>query len=252
MPISTVKLAALVSGCSLEHQRLHRALCGPGYFTCDASAIETTEIVAIREAYTASRRLHLQEAQRGVSVGSWAHARPKAKPTRWCFTLAKGRARPSELLHPGVDDAIRALERCFAEIAAVLAVAIVRALGLHKMSLARASSSSLLRCLRYAPSSSPGELGIGPHVDFGDFTLCHSDHKGLEVEEHDSGSWETLPAGELHFLAATGLEEKAERRVRAVTHRVLAPAKERLSFCSFHGVPDEVWSPFNRKRRGRA
>eukprot|EP00401_Gymnodinium_catenatum_P045749 CAMPEP_0117509232 /NCGR_PEP_ID=MMETSP0784-20121206/27367_1 /TAXON_ID=39447 /ORGANISM="" /LENGTH=221 /DNA_ID=CAMNT_0005304829 /DNA_START=20 /DNA_END=682 /DNA_ORIENTATION=+ len=221
-------MAALARGCALELQHLDRGLRGPGFFACDGREIAAAGELFV-EAYAASRLLHDQDTSAGI------RCKPRRNPQRWWFTAVEGRPWPGEADEPVAADAVRALDAHFAEIAAILAGAAFLALGLRKPTVL--GGSPMLRGLRYAPVSAPGQFGIPGHVDFGDFTLCHSIHEGLQVFDRDTDEWRSLPAGELYFLAAAGLEAKTRGQVRAVEHRVNHTDRERLSFCRLHGVP---------------
>mmetsp|Transcript_107174 Transcript_107174/g.334073 ORF Transcript_107174/g.334073 Transcript_107174/m.334073 type:complete len:110 (-) Transcript_107174:9-338(-) len=102
----------------------------------------------------------------------------------------------------------------------------------------------MLRALRYQPAADDSrgdrpKKGIPAHVDFGDFTLCHSRDEGLEAADRQAGGWQLLPADQLVFMSGSGLELKTrgrQHRVRAVQHRVMLAASERISFCRLHGV----------------
>merc|ERR1712032_383352 len=175
----------------------------------------------------------------------WIKGKPnKGHQCRSWFTAAHGRPWPSEAEHPGFSTAIMALDAYLAGVAAVLVVCVSRALALRPEEMAKTSSEAMLRALRYAPERSDTrvrlpKVGIPGHVDFGDFTLCHSDKEGLEALDRQSSAWQQLPANELCFMSGAGLESKTKRQphcVRAVEHRVMLNATERLSFCRLHGV----------------
>lgn len=262
MTLLTLSVAALAHGCPLELERFDRGLRGDGFFVCDglslgpAGAEESaagggatgSEIRReLSEAYAASRRLHA----RGPS--DWLRSKPTKEPQRWWFTAVEERPLPGEHVDvtegdaEGDDDdglrrgaaadaaAVRTLDRRLASVAAVLAAAACATLGLRRPTVL--GGSAMLRGLRYARSTAPGQFGIPAHIDFGDFTLCHSDCEGLEAWAREPEEWQRFPAGELCFLAASGLERKSKGGVKAVQHRVNQAEGERMSFCRLHGVP---------------
>jgi len=218
----TVSIIALAQGCAIEMQELHRGL-RAGYFAC---AVDGDGDPLFSQAYAASHRLH------GLPSKS---IRKRAQ--RWWFTGYEGRSWPGEAEDPEAVQAIRALDSQFAKVAAVLAGAAFLSLGLRRPTVL--GGAAMLRGLRYAGSepSDPERAGIPAHVDFGDFTLCHSNRPGLEVWDEEAEEWSALLPGRLYFIAAAGLESKSKGKVKAVKHRVSQSNHERFSFCRLHGVP---------------
>ncbi|CAE8625092.1 unnamed protein product [Polarella glacialis] len=230
MSLLTISMAALARGCSLEMQLLNRGLRGPGFFACGGHDMPAGSEVLV-DAYAASRRLH------NLRPNTSIRKKPSTNPLRWWFTAVEERPWPGEKEDPEAANAIRKFDAQLAGVAAVLAGAATIALNLRCQNFS--GGSGMLRGLRYArQSSADGELGIPAHVDFGDFTLCHSEQQGLEVWERETSEWHALPPGQLYFLAAAGLERKSKGEVHAVQHRVSqSQDTERLSFCRLHGVP---------------
>ncbi|CAE8662345.1 unnamed protein product, partial [Polarella glacialis] len=235
------------------------ALRGRGFFVCEDVNLDQGDMTPLlQEAYAASRQFHAAEAsrrQRSLS-SQWTRGKPNSGPySRAWFTGANGRRWPRDEDHPGFTTALQSLDARLAAVAAVMAAAL--ACAFPSETFASAPSETMLRALRYAPSTPPAEPevaitttntnnknndsnsnnhGIPAHVDFGDFTLCHSDSEGLEAWEREAGLWQPLPAWQICFLAGTALESKTQQAVRAVEHRVLRCPAERLSFCRLHGV----------------
>jgi len=237
MTIMHVCVPALASGCASELRHLKLALRGPGFFVCagvdsfhdDGPNLDCN---VLQRAYEASMRFHASEATR------WIQSKPTTKPQRWWFTMSEGRPTPPDSEHPGVADAIRALDSRLASVAQILAASIDQALQLPYNGFLQSSSRAMLRGLRYDGATADG-MGIGSHVDFGSFTLCHSNCDGLEAldKRGPEHQWHRLAGGKLYFLVGSGLEKKSRREVRAVTHRVrLSTPCERFSFCRLHGV----------------
>eukprot|EP00931_Biecheleriopsis_adriatica_P090056 TRINITY_DN64104_c0_g1_i1.p1 TRINITY_DN64104_c0_g1~~TRINITY_DN64104_c0_g1_i1.p1 ORF type:complete len:251 (+),score=36.20 TRINITY_DN64104_c0_g1_i1:16-768(+) len=228
-----VRLAALAGGCALELQRLSSALHGPGFFACTSPDLEPSSSL-VTHAYAASRALHERsDAHRWVKTKCSPHGQPR----RWWLNAQVGQQWPED---EASHAAVRAMDAQLALAAATLALATVRLLGLTPSSLgatAERTYASNMRVLRYAPGSVElRDDGIPSHVDFGDFTLCHSNAPGLQVWDRMTGEWHEVPGGELMFLASVGLQKKSKGVVRAVHHRVQAGTCERYSFCRFHGV----------------
>ena len=105
--------------------------------------------------------------------------------------------------------------------------------------------SSTLRLLMYPPRdpSLDGQWGIGPHTDYGHFTiLAQSRQPGLEILSPE-GDWIEAPALEGHFLVNTGdlLRRWTNDRIRSAPHRVINRTGEiRYSIPYFFGTRPDV------------
>lgn len=229
--IYRIQLHELSRGSTHELQRLCAALRGPGFFAATGKLSDSV----VLEAYAASCKLHSR-----ADACNWAKTKcpPKGRPTRWWFNAQRGHPWPED--EPGSTAAIRAMDSSMDRAAAILASATSEVLGIDPASLGASPDSdhcTNMRVLRYAPvSHRQDELGISAHVDFGDFTLCHSNGEGLQILDRTVDTWHDAAGAELIFIAATGLQRKSRGAVKAVSHRVQPSKAERFSFCRFHGV----------------
>lgn len=241
-PIVSLSVVSLARGCAESMGQLKSAVQDSGYCVCEVSdSIDYSLEDVLPRAYSLSRRFHECESNLHSSQRRYL----KCKHSRSWFTVTPGRELPGEDEHPGLANSLWALDFKFAAVATVLASALTSVLCLNAASLSSTPSRAMLRVLRYAPlAQKPGidnkavvsEHGIPAHVDFGDFTLCHSNQDGLQALHPTLRSWCPLPSGQLCLLAAAGLESKTTGKVKAVEHRVVSGDVERLSFCRLHGV----------------
>ncbi|CAE8599117.1 unnamed protein product [Polarella glacialis] len=219
--VRKVSIPALARGCPTELAVLDLALRGTGYFLCETlelSEKQTNKTVQMLDkAYEASRSLHSREPH----LSRWIQRKPcepgsagSSACLRSWHTFALGRHLPEESEQPGFVAAVGDLDAYLAGVASVLARAVTSALSLSPVDcLADSPSMAMLRGLRYpevvvpiseeVADKSELRFGILPHVDFGDFTLCHSENGGLEVWERETHTWQSLPARQLCFLVGT-------------------------------------------------
>lgn len=157
-----------------------------------------------------------QRAQRLINVG----------PNVW----------PSE--QPAFQAVMTRYFDAMAELSAIILEGIALSLGLAADYFSDFCVDPLatLRLLHYPPQSAnaqPGEKGCGAHTDFGGITiLMQDDVGGLQVWDHDAGTWLDARPIEGAFIVNLGdlMGRWTNQRYRSTLHRVInSSGRERYS-----------------------
>ncbi|HSG89196.1 MAG TPA: 2OG-Fe(II) oxygenase family protein [Pseudomonadales bacterium] len=141
-------------------------------------------------------------------------------------------------LHARCDDLARTLMGLFAELLEV---------PFAFLDQAHSGANVTLRVLSYPgagpdrPQAAPEQLGAGAHTDYGSFTLLMTDGEpGLQIRRE--GRWEDVDAPPGTVVVNTGdlMAHWSNDRYRSTWHRVVPPARPRLSIAFFVDPDDDT------------
>jgi isopenicillin N synthase-like dioxygenase len=214
----------------------YRGWVGPGTETNAATfGLETPP--DLKESYVIGPAVRPPGSERGADIDWYA-------PNRF----------PSE--HPALEESWLALYRAAEALSFRLLALLAEVLGVPSARLVEASQrhTSSLVANWYPPTPSEplaNQFRIGPHTDYGTFTLLDRDPngRGLEVQVRD-GSWVELPnqPGTLVLNTADMMARWSGDRWRSARHRIRVPEQgdtgDQLSLVFFFEPdPDAAIAP---------